>query len=44
MEELAKGILYFIENKYHYQTKDEAKTDKPAIGQVIKHRGEQWKI
>jgi len=44
MEKLAESILYFIKSKYQYQAKDEANTDEPAIGQVIKHRGEQWKI
>ncbi|MGE8544976.1 MAG: hypothetical protein ACN6NS_11765 [Acinetobacter johnsonii] len=41
---MAESILYFIKSKYQYQAKDEANTDEPAIGQVIKHRGEQWKI
>lgn len=44
MEKLAESILYFIKSKYQYQAEDEANTDEPAIGQVIKHRGEQWTI
>ncbi|WP_236769554.1 hypothetical protein [Acinetobacter johnsonii] len=41
---MAESILYFIKSTYQYQAKDEANTDEPAIGQVIKHRGEQWTI